>query len=258
MSKGPRWRYVQARLQARHGDRLTEGDWRALEAARSLDHFLDRARATSLSRFTAPLNATMTSHTIERLLRSAWRGYVAEVAAWLDRDWRPAVLWVELVPDLPALEALLKGDAPAWLRDDTLLAVYAEGEAAQHLARLEKSSLSPLMPTPDREPSLVKRWAEHWRSLWPRLGKADTRALHELTTLVAMHNSRLARAVPPDTSPPHRLELTIGLTRLLRRHGATPVAVFSHLALIALDLERLRGGLVRRCLFAPVRAQEAA
>jgi hypothetical protein len=258
MSAGPRWRYVQARLQARHGDRLTEGDWRALEAARSLDHFLDRTRATALSRFAAPLNAAMTSHAIERLLHAAWRGYVAEVAAWLDRDWRQAVQWAALVPDLPAVDALLKGDVPAWLKDDTLLAAFAEGEATQRLARLEKSLFAPLVPAPDREPSLVRRWAAHWRSLWPRLGKADTSVLHELTSLVAAHNAQLALAMPPATSPPYRNELMIGLTRLFRRHGATPVAVFSHLALTALDLERLRGGLVRRALFAPARAREAA
>jgi hypothetical protein len=258
MSAGPRWRYVQARLQARHGDRLTEGDWRTLEAARSLDHFLDRARATALSRFTAPLNAAMTSHAIERLLRAAWRGYVAEVVSWLDRDWRPALQWAALVPDLPAVDALLKGNVPAWLKDDALLAAFAEGEAAQRLARLEKSPLAPLVPAPDREPSLVRRWAAHWRSLWPRLGKADVGALEELAALVAAQNAQLALAMPPATSPPHRFELMIDLTRLFRRHGATPIAVFSHLALTALDLERLRGGLVRRALFAPPRAREAA
>jgi hypothetical protein len=258
VSAGPRWRYVQARLQARHGDRLTEGDWRALEAARSLDHFLDRARAMALSRFTAPLNAAMTSHKIERLVRAAWRGYVAEVAAWLDHDWQAAVQWAALVPDLPAVDALLKGDVPAWLKEDTLLAAFAEGEAAQRLVRLENSPFAPLVPAPSREPSLPKRWAAHWRSLWPRLGKADAGALQELAALVAAHNAQLALAMPPATSPPYRNELMIGLTRLLRRHGATPVAVFSHLALTALDLERLRGGLVRRALFAPARAREAA
>ena len=73
---------MQARLQARHGERLDEGDWRALEAARSLDQFIDRSRATSLRRFTERLNASMPSHAIERVLRNGWRDYVAEVAGW--------------------------------------------------------------------------------------------------------------------------------------------------------------------------------
>jgi hypothetical protein len=39
------------------------------------------------------------------------------------------------------------------------------------------------------------------------------------------------------------------LVRLFRRHAGTALMVFAYLALVALDLERLRGGLVRRALF---------
>ena len=80
MSGRADWSYVQARLQARHGDRLDEGDWRSLEAAKSLDHFHDRARMSSLRRFTERLDTQMSAHAIERALRVEWRRYVAEVA----------------------------------------------------------------------------------------------------------------------------------------------------------------------------------
>ena len=88
MSGRADWSYAQARLQARHGARLDEGDWRVLEAARSLDHYLDRSRATSLHRFADRLNAQMSSHAIERTLRAEWRRYVAEVAAWAAPAWQ--------------------------------------------------------------------------------------------------------------------------------------------------------------------------
>ena len=66
----------------------------------------------------------------------------------------------------------------------------------------------------------------------------------------------LTRAGPQEASAPYRRDLAQTVTRLFRRHGGTPVAVFCHLALVALDLERLRGDLVRRALFEP--AKEAA
>ena len=258
MSNPPRWRYVQARLQARHGERLTEDDWRALDAARSFDHYLDRARATPLRRFVDRLNASMTSHTIERLLGTAWRDYVAEVASWLEGDWQAAAQWVGYAPDLPIVEAILRDDVPAWLKDDARWVGFTEGGTAQRLAHLEKSPFAPLVAAPDRAAGLASNWTAHWRILWPALGKADARVLSELARIAAAHLTQLTASQPPDTSAPHRLEFAKHLTRLFRRHAASPVAVFSHLALIALDLERLRGGLVRRRLFMPVRAQEAA
>lgn len=258
MSNQPRWRYVQARLQARHGERLTEDDWRALEAAQSFDHYLDRARATSLHRFVDRLNAAMSSHTIERLLGAAWRDYVADVAAWLGRDWQAAVQWTALAPDLPAIAAVLKDDIPAWLKDDPRWADVAESDAPQRLARLAMSPFAPLLPAADRSAGLAARWTAQWRRLWPASAKSHARALAELTQLVIDHHAQLTASLPPDTSAPHRLDLARRLTRLFRRHGASPVAVFSHLALVALDLERLRGGLIRRRLFEPARAQVAA
>jgi len=87
MSSIPRWSYVQARLQARHGERLQEPDWRVIEAARSIDQFIERARASSLRRFTERMNARMPSHVVERMLRDTWRVYVAELASWV-----PAVI----------------------------------------------------------------------------------------------------------------------------------------------------------------------
>jgi len=258
VSPRPRWRYVQARLQARHGERLSEADWRMLEAARSLDHFLERARGTPLRRFTERLNAGVTSHAIERLLRMSWRTYVAEVAGWLDRDWQPAVLWAAHVADLPAINALLRGEAPAWAKQDSALAAFAEGNPLQRSAALENSPLAPLLPAPGRGTSLAHRWAAHWQLLWPRSGRAETHGLHNLIAVVAAHAVQLALAAPPGTSPPHRLEVAKRLTRLFRQNGASPAAVFSHLALAALDLERLRGNLVRRRLFETTGVREAA
>ncbi len=258
MSSDPRWRYVQARLQSRHGDRLAEADWHALEAARTADAFLDRARAASLRRFTGQVSASMNSHAIERVLRGTWRAYVNEVAGWLPVAWRPAVAWSALLPDLPAIDALLKGEAPAWTRQDPALTLFTETDPAQRLALLQDSPFAPLLPGEGATRSLGGRWARHWQTLWPKQSAANQRALNALANAVKDHVERLARAGTQETSANHRRDLERTVMRLFRRHGASPAAVFAHLVLTALDLERLRGGIVRRRLFEQAARRQAA
>ncbi len=256
MSVHPPWSYVQARLQARHGERLHEGDWHTLEAARSPEQFLDRSRATSLRRFTERLNAGMPSHTIERLLRAAWRNYVAEIAAWGAPNWQPAMQWTSYLPDLPTIDALLLGEVPDWMRKDPAFADLAEADAPRRAAILIRSPLAPLIPSDAHEKTIGRRWYAHWRSLWPRRA-TKCRSLTNLADTVKAHVEHLGRASPQETSGPYRRELARAMTKMFRRHGGSPIAVFCHLVLVAFDLERLRGGLVRRVLFEPARAKEA-
>jgi len=248
MSPRPSWSYVQARLQARHGERFTEGDWQVLEAVRSPDHFIDRARATALRRFSERLNSGMSSHAIERELRNAWRDYVAEVASWCPPDWRPPILWCAPLADLPSFAALPCGEAPRWAQQDATLAAFLELAQGATI----RSPLDVLLPGPERQPTLAGRWYVHWRSLWPQ-GARECRALTALADTVKAHVARLDLAGLQDTSVAYRRALAQAVSRLFRRHGASPIAVFCHLALVALDLERLRGGLVRRALFAALR-----
>jgi hypothetical protein len=240
-------------MQARHGERMQDGDWRVLEAAQALDHFIERSRTTSLRRFTERLNASMSSHVIERSLRAAWRDYVAEVAAWGAPEWRPAILWAAHLPDLPAIDALLRGETPGWARQDPALAAVLESQRDG-----AKSPLAALRPGGGRAPTLAARWYAQWRALWPKPNAAEQRALTGLAAAVKAHVERLGRAGPRETSGPYRRQLAQAVTRMFRRHGGSPVAAFCHLALVALDLERLRGDLVRRALFEAARGKEAA
>jgi hypothetical protein len=258
MSGSPRWSYVQARLQARHGERLQEADWRAIEAARSIDQFIERAHASPLRRFTERVHARTSSHAIERILRDAWRSYVTEVAGWVPAAWRQAVIWTSRVPELPIINALLKGDAPRWIRQDPVFAVLTETDPRKRSAALTNSLLNPLVASGAREETLAARWSTHWRSLWPQHRMAGHKsALFDLAATIDAHVERLDHASMQEKSAPYRRDLTRTLTRMFRRHNGSPTAVFCHLALVALDLERLRGGLIRRRLFEPSHATGA-
>lgn len=258
MSERVRWSYVQARLQARHGDRLDDAAWRILEAARSFDHFLERSRTTSLHRFTDLIEVRMPSHTIERVLRAAWRDYVAELATWVTPSWQPVVLWVAHFPDLPVLDGLFKGAGPGWTREDPVFAPFVHGGLQEHAAALKASPFARLSPATNRHGSLGAQWLAHWRTLWPRSANRDRRCLDDLVGVVANHFESLARAGLEDSSSPYRHDLEREATRIFRRCAGTPAALFSHLTLVALDLERLRGGLIRRRLFDTANLWKAA
>jgi len=258
MSGSPQWSYVQARLQARHGERLQESDWRAIEAARSFDECIERARASPLHLFTERVQARTSSHDAERVLRDAWRAYVTEVAGWVPAAWRQAVMWTSHVPELPIIDALLKGEAPEWIPQDPVFAELAETNIRKRNAALANSRLDPLLASGAREQTLAARWYTHWHSLCRHRPRADKSALFDLTATIKAHVERLDRAGLQETSAPYRRDLARSLTRLFRRHSGSPAAMFCHLALVALDLERLRGDLIRRRLFEPSHAMEAA
>jgi hypothetical protein len=258
MSGSPRWSYVQARLQARHGERLQEADWRAIEATRSIDQFIELARASPLRRFTERVDARMSSHAVERMLRDTWRAYVAEVASWVPAAWRQTVMWTSLFPELPIINAVLNGEASEWIQEDPVFTESAKTDLQKRNAAPANSLFDALVASNTSEQALAARWYMHWRLLWPQIRTADTRALLDLAATIDAHVEGLDRADLQETSAPYRRDLARSLTRMFRRHSGSPAAVFCHLALVALDLERLRGDLVRRRLFEFGHAKEAA
>ena len=248
------WYYVQARLQARHGERLQERDWLVLEAAQSLEHYLERARSTSLRRFTEHLSGQLSGHAIERALRTDWRAYVSEVAAWVPRAWQPSVMWVTYLPDLPVLEHLLAGQIPAWAREDPVYAPLAGIDVQVRGSFPMGTPLYPLAHSRHSTTTVPALWLRHWRALWPSASASQLQGLDDLVASVISRRGQSSGTT--DAGSVRRADLLRAVVRLFRRHGVTPVAMFSSLLLLALDLERLRGGLVRRCLFVSERPRE--
>jgi len=250
MSPLAEWSYVQARLQARHGERLSEPEWRMLEVAKTLAGFLQKTRSTSLRRFIDRLDDEMTSHAIERILRFAWRVYVAEIGSWAPPAWRRATLWVSYVPDLVVVDRLLAGETAIWMREDPLFGPLVSAGHDTRAASLQESPFFPLAAAPKENGGLGERWRAHWRTLWPRRCGAQCQ-LEKLADLVKAHIDELAGASVEESSELYRQKFAHALTKMFRKCGGTPAAAFCHLALIALDIERLRGSLVRRRLFHP-------
>ena len=239
--------YALARVQARHGELAPEADWRRLAASRDLGHYLDVARAGSFARWVSSLDATRDSHAIERSLRALWSDYVLEVASWHPRIWQPWLAWLAWVPALSLLAQLAHPEpAPTWLPADPLLGPVAAGTPAERGAALEHTDLAPLASALRAARPLAGAWYAEWRRRLPTTDARTRELIDALLRILTMHAHSLEQA--RDSAWPLRRQLAARLRVLFRRGAGTAVATVCHLGLVAIDLERLRGGIVRRRL----------
>lgn len=233
--------YANARLCARFGERPDELAWRSIEPIRSLPAFLDAARGLPFRRWIDAITAGATSHEIEAALLARRRALVAEVAQWMPRDWQAAVEWTGVLADLPVLDHRSRGgEVLAWMRDDRLYGpLCADG------ARPRASGpFLPLAAAWGRPDGLFRAWHAEWMR---RLPRSDAKLFDELARSLA------SQRMPPGTMPAEttagRSQLAARLAMLFRGATGAPAAAFIFLALSALDLERLRGELLRRVVF---------
>jgi hypothetical protein len=241
--------YAHARLWARNGERPDEADWRHLEVVRELRAALDAARETRLRDWTAGIAPHDGAHEIEATLRRHWRRLIAEVTGWMPAEWRAPVAWCGALADLPVLQYLARGGPPlAWMRDDPVYRNLCTSEPAACPAALVTGPFAPLVPAwanPDR---FLAEWRGEWIRRLPRERLAAAPLLERLATALEQHLALFSDAAPSEGWPLRRA-LQWRLASLFRRAVLDPAAAFVFLALSALDVERLRGELVRRAAF---------
>jgi hypothetical protein len=236
----PRQAYANARLHARHAGLPGAAQWGALEASRTPEHYVDVLRAARW------LHVPEGAHAIavdarEFWLRSAWRVSCEEVARWHPERWRPAFLWLSVLTDLDALERIRAGEAlPSWLASDERLSALVQAPVADRDACLRAGEYGVLRDAWRRPVPLVHAWLQHWHAAWP---PTSARVRTELARL----ESAVAGAAALEL-PARREALEAAAARAFRRGAGTPVAGFAHLLCVALQLERVRGGLARRAL----------
>ena len=248
MKHRARYAYVQARLQARHGQRPDEALWGRLQGVGDLAGFIQIARKTALRPWVLGLHASQGSHDIELALRRQFRSYVDGVSDWIPGRWGKAVRWVKRLPDLPALQQLLTAEpVPVWILDDPELRRFGSESPAARIEALENSDCAALIQAWKQGGSLGEGWLQHWQTLWPD-NSVYRRGLEYFTRLFELHIQAL-HAESGVSSGARREALAQQLVVAFRRYSFQPTAVYAHLALTALDLERLRGNLARRALF---------
>ena len=245
--------YAQARAQARQGDRLSEDSWSLIESSVGLAQYLHLVRGTALAARVEHFSATTSPHVIERFLRQEWRGEVASAVCWAPLRWRAAVAWTARLVDLPAISHLLDGDAlQPWMADDPVLSDFADEDADTVRATIEEA-LPRLMAGARGGIDSRAGWLSEWRRLWPADAARDP-LLDKLAVLV----ERYTTGSEKDGAGAWRSELERRGLRILRGHREQPVTVFCHLLLSALELHRLRQGLLQRALFNELATEIAA
>jgi len=241
--------YALARVQSQYGRRLTASDWRRLETSHDLGQYLSSARSTIFAGWVSSLDRHRDAHAIERSLRSAWRRYVRAVAAWHPRRWQPWLAWLEWLPSLALLARLARAEpVPAWPAADPALGSAARGSLNERLDALKTAGLEVFEPAIAGRRALGELWLAHWRQLPPRADLHTEQLLASTRKTLENHALRIAEQGADGAML--REQLRERLTQLFRASAGTAVATLCHLSLMALDFERLRGGLVTRALFA--------
>jgi hypothetical protein len=241
--------YAQARLQARHGQRVDEAGWRRIETMREFAPLLELARGTALRPWLIGIAADSTAHGIEATLRGHWRVLVDEVVAWMPGPWQAALGWCAVLPDLASLQHLARGgEAAAWIEDDGELGELFSAPPPTRLAVLAGGPLAALAPGWEAPQAMGRSWLIEWQRRLPQPLHEAGDALGQLVHALGDHAGAFAQA-SPGQGWQLRAALRARLSLLLRRAALEPAAAFIHVALCALDLERLRGELLRRALF---------
>ncbi len=248
MTDTARFAYAQARLQARHGMRPDAQVWRRLASVGDLANYLDVAQHTVLRPWVLGMQASNNSHAIELRLRQQFRRYVQEVSQWIPASWSSSVRWVRHMPDLPAMQHLLKGEiAYPWMLEDPELRPYTSENVTSRLDAIHNTGLGYLARAWQQGSALPEAWIQQWQSLWPaRQGLG-----HGLAYLSRLLRQYLqAWQAGSDLQTQRQREILVsGLLYAFRRYSFQPGASCAHLGLVALDLERLRGELVQRALY---------
>jgi len=162
-------------------------------------------------------------------------------------EWRGAVLWCAVVPDLAVVAHLARGQAALrWMREDPLYRDLVDAQTGTCPAALGSGPLAPLAAGWNDPGRIVPLWRAEWERRAPAEGDSGLRA--ELGRTLVAHLAAFHDPVVKDGWPLRRA-LQARLTLLFRRAMLDPAAAFAYLALIALDLERLRGELLRRAAF---------
>lgn len=240
--------FAHARIWARWGQRADEWVWHRIEVTRDLGAVLEGVRTSPLARWVAELGPQATPHTIEHAFRHQWRARVDELARWMPPAWQPAIGWCALVVELPLLQHLARGDAPPpWTADDMRLRWLQDAHDAPASAD-DGDPLRALLAEGRADPEHIgARWLAEWRARLPR-GSGRAQIEQDLVPLLMRH---VAAFGAPDAIDGWGLRqgLHARLVVLLRRALVQPIAAFVHLALTALEGERLRAELVARAAF---------
>jgi hypothetical protein len=256
MTTGVSIEYAHARASARLSQRPDERMWLHLRASRSVAAQLEAVRASPAAAYVSGITVVGSIDAMELAFRQQFRRLVAEVADWAPDDWKPAIAFVSLLLDLPALLRVASDGGPAWVAGDPELAAFARRDSLERRAALSvqlpwlvaamaETERAPVGTLAARPHPALHAWERRWRALWPACTAEEHANLDQLVRIIERHLIHFS-SLAVEEAGDARLKLAAELTSLMRRSAVQPAALFAWLALLAIDLERLRGEFVLR------------
>lgn len=234
--------YAQARLQSRYGKRADAHLWLKLHNIHDLTSYLQAAQQTPLRTWVLGISATHSSHHIELALRQKFRRHVDEVAAWLPAAWEAPLQWIKRLADLPVLQYLLAGNPPMdWMKSDPEIKAFTDSDPALRLQAMQEAGCGSLVSAWQQGDSMLIGWLAYWNQTRPQT-KAYNNGLQDVEQLLNASPTGAAMPVEHDA-------MEAKLSTIFRRYTFQPAAVCAYLAIIAIDIRRVRADLMQRSLF---------
>lgn len=240
--------YAQARIQSRFGQRVDENVWLRLHNIRDLGSYLQTAQQTPLRPWVLGISTTHSSHEIELTLRQKYRHHVEEVAGWMPPGWRAPLRWVRRLADLPVLQYLVAGGEPLdWMRSDPEFGDFTADDPLMRVHAMRDAGCWPLIDSWQQDGSMLPGWQKQWLRMRPknRFYESGLRRMDRLL-LEQMQQQGRQQTTP---LPTDYQAFGDRLRKVFRRYAFEPAGVCAYLAIVAVDLHRLRSDLMQRLFF---------
>jgi hypothetical protein len=129
---------------------------------------------------------------------------------------------------------------------DPALTLFAAETIAERRKAMDGSDCACLVENWDPAVPMLQTWLRCWQQLWPHAPRL-TAGLRRLSAIRETHAATTLAGVS-DVRGEQRAILVGAYERAFRRYHFQPGAAVAHVALVALDLQRLRSGILHRLL----------
>jgi hypothetical protein len=244
----PGFAYAQARLQSRFGDRVEPNVWLKLYNIYELSSYLQVAQQTPLRQWVLGISASHSSNDIELGLRQKYRQHVDEVACWLPAAWKKPLQWIKRLPDLPALQYLATGGKPfGWMNADSSIRDFTVDDTVLRIQAMRDAGCAQLIKAWQKGDPMLAGWLKQWKHMRPQANTFDQGLLSVQKLLLELSARQLRQ---PGVSLPVDYEALADRLRIMfRRYTFQPAAACAYLAIVALDIHRIRADLLQRVFF---------